>query len=39
MIARVDGRKPPEKGAKVNFAPKTGHVHLFSTTTGERLPT
>jgi len=39
VIARVDGRKPPEKGAQVNFAPKTGHVHLFSTTTGERLPT
>jgi multiple sugar transport system ATP-binding protein len=39
VIARVDGRKPPEKGAQVHFAPKTGHVHLFSTTTGERLPT
>ena len=39
VIARVDGRRPPEKGASVNFAPKPGHVHLFSTTTGERLPT
>jgi multiple sugar transport system ATP-binding protein len=39
VIARVDGRKPPEKGAQVNFAPKPGHVHLFSTSTGERLPT
>ena len=38
IIARVDGRKPPEKGATVNFAPKAGHLHLFSTTTGERLP-
>jgi multiple sugar transport system ATP-binding protein len=38
IIARVDGRKPPTKGEKVNFAPKQGHVHLFSTTTGERLP-
>ncbi len=37
VIARVDGRKPPEKGASVNFAPKPGHVHLFSTTSGERL--
>ena len=39
MIARVDGRKPPTKGETVNFAPKKGHVHVFSTTTGERLPT
>ncbi len=38
VIARVDGRKPPEKGATVNFAPKAGHLHLFSTTSGERLP-
>jgi multiple sugar transport system ATP-binding protein len=37
IIARVDGRRPPEKGATVYFAPKQGHVHLFSTTTGERL--
>ncbi len=39
VIARVDGRKPPEKGATVAFAPKPGHLHLFSTTSGERLPT
>jgi multiple sugar transport system ATP-binding protein len=39
IIARVDGRKPPEKSEQVFFAPKPGHVHLFSTTTGERLPT
>jgi multiple sugar transport system ATP-binding protein len=38
IIARVDGRKPPEKSEQVFFAPKPGHVHLFSTTTGERLP-
>jgi multiple sugar transport system ATP-binding protein len=38
VIARVDGRKPPEKGESVNFAPEPGHVHLFSTTSGERLP-
>ena len=37
VIARVDGRQPPEKGESVNFAPKQGHVHLFSTETGERL--
>ncbi len=39
VIARVDGRRPPTKGESVNFAPKKGHVHVFSTTTGERLPT
>jgi multiple sugar transport system ATP-binding protein len=39
VIARVDGRKPPGKGESVNFAPMPGHLHLFSTTTGERLPT
>jgi multiple sugar transport system ATP-binding protein len=38
IIARVDGRKPPKKGESVNFAPKQGHIHLFSTDTGERLP-
>jgi multiple sugar transport system ATP-binding protein len=37
IIARVDGRKPPEKGDSVNFAPKQGHIHLFSTESGERL--
>ena len=37
IIARVDGRKPPRKGETVAFAPKHGHVHLFSTATGERL--
>jgi multiple sugar transport system ATP-binding protein len=37
IIARVDGRKPPAKGETVHFAPKQGHLHLFSTETGERL--
>jgi multiple sugar transport system ATP-binding protein len=39
LIARVDGRRPPTKGEKVSFAPKQGHLHLFATDTGERLPT
>ena len=39
IIARVDGRRPPAKGETVYFAPTPGHVHLFSTTTGERLAT
>jgi multiple sugar transport system ATP-binding protein len=37
IVARVDGRRPPEKGATVNFTPKQGHVHLFDTDTGLRL--
>ena len=37
IIARVDGRKPPAKGEAVHFAPESGHLHLFSTSTGERL--
>ncbi len=37
VIARVDGRKPPTKGETIHLAPKQGHVHLFSTGTGERL--
>ncbi len=39
IIARVDGRRPPQKGEQVHFFPKQGHVHLFSTETGLRLPT
>jgi multiple sugar transport system ATP-binding protein len=37
IIARVDGRNPPQKGAVVNLAPRTGHVHIFNVTTGERI--
>jgi multiple sugar transport system ATP-binding protein len=37
VVARVDGRKPPEKGETVHFTPKQGHVHLFDTETGLRL--
>jgi len=37
VIARVDGRRPPEKGSTVHFTPKQGHVHLFDVTTGERI--
>ena len=38
VIARVDGRTPPQKGETVEFAPKPDHVHVFSTATGVRLP-
>ncbi|MDP9220262.1 MAG: TOBE domain-containing protein, partial [Actinomycetota bacterium] len=37
IIARVDGRKVPDKGEVVYFVPRAGHLHLFSTSTGERL--
>ncbi|MEJ5867568.1 sn-glycerol-3-phosphate ABC transporter ATP-binding protein UgpC [Pseudokineococcus sp. 5B2Z-1] len=37
IIARVDGRRPPEKGSTVHLAPKPDHVHLFSATDGHRL--
>ncbi|SDQ62394.1 ABC transporter ATP-binding protein [Quadrisphaera sp. DSM 44207] len=37
IIARVDGRRPPEKGAVVNLTPKQGHTHLFDTQDGHRI--
>jgi multiple sugar transport system ATP-binding protein len=37
IIARVDGRRPPEKGSVISLAPKSDHVHLFSTSDGRRL--
>jgi multiple sugar transport system ATP-binding protein len=37
IIARTDGRRPPENGSTVHFSPKPEHVHLFNTSTGVRL--
>jgi multiple sugar transport system ATP-binding protein len=37
IIARVDGRKPPEKGSVVHLAPQEGHMHLFRGDNGERI--
>jgi multiple sugar transport system ATP-binding protein len=37
VIARVDGRRPPEKGSTVHFTPKHGHVHLFDNNSGLRI--
>ncbi len=37
FIARVDGRRPPEKGQVVHLKPKQGHVHLFHPDSGLRL--
>jgi multiple sugar transport system ATP-binding protein len=37
VIARVDGRTPPDKGSVLHFAPRQGHLHLFAGDTGERI--
>jgi len=37
IMARVDGRNPPAMGSTVNLAPKSGHLHMFSVETGQRL--
>jgi multiple sugar transport system ATP-binding protein len=37
FIARVDGRRPPQKGETVYLAPKEGHIHMFNAETGERV--
>jgi len=37
IIARVDGRRPPEKGATISLAPNPGHIHLFDAQDGHRL--
>ena len=37
IVVRVDGRVPPEKGARIHVMPKADHVHYFDPSTGERL--
>ncbi len=37
IIARTDGRRPPERGTTVHLKPSGGHVHFFDLKTGERL--
>ncbi|MCA0437932.1 MAG: sn-glycerol-3-phosphate ABC transporter ATP-binding protein UgpC [Actinobacteria bacterium] len=37
IVVRVDGRVPPEKGARIHVLPKADHVHYFDPTTGLRL--
>ncbi len=37
IMARVDGRQPPERGSRVNLAPNPDHLHMFSIETGQRL--
>lgn len=37
FIARVDGRRPPEKGSTIYLAPAEGHIHMFDAENGQRL--
>jgi multiple sugar transport system ATP-binding protein len=37
FIARVDGRRPPEKGQTVYLRPREGHLHMFNAESGERM--
>jgi multiple sugar transport system ATP-binding protein len=37
FIARVDGRRPPEKGQTIYLKPRTGHLHMFNAESGERI--
>jgi multiple sugar transport system ATP-binding protein len=37
IIARVDGRRPPEKGSVLHLAPQEGHLHLFRADNGLRI--
>jgi multiple sugar transport system ATP-binding protein len=37
IIARTDGRRPPQKGSTIHFVPEQGHVHLFDSESGQRL--
>ena len=37
FVARVDPRRPPEKGEAVSIAPVQEHMHWFDTATGARL--
>lgn len=36
VVARADGRNPPQKGSRVRLHPEPGHVHFFGVD-GERL--
>ncbi len=37
VVARADGRHPPEKGSRVRLHPEPGHLHFFGTD-GHRIP-
>lgn len=37
LVVRVDGRSTPEKGAELHVVPRPGELHVFATSSGERL--
>ncbi|MPZ63049.1 MAG: sn-glycerol-3-phosphate ABC transporter ATP-binding protein UgpC [Propionibacteriales bacterium] len=37
LVARIDARRPPQKGTTVRLAVDTDRVHIFDTETGDRL--
>ena len=37
FIARVDGRRPPEKGQTIYLKPRQGHLHMFNAESGLRM--
>jgi len=37
VVARVDGRNPPQKGSRVRLHPEPGHLHFFGVD-GVRIP-
>jgi multiple sugar transport system ATP-binding protein len=37
FIARVDGRRPPEKGQTIWLKPRQGHLHMFNADSGLRM--
>ncbi|MDQ4006702.1 MAG: sn-glycerol-3-phosphate ABC transporter ATP-binding protein UgpC [Actinomycetota bacterium] len=37
LVARVDARKPPQRGAKIRLAVDPERLHLFSKSTGQRV--
>ncbi|MFI9204944.1 ABC transporter ATP-binding protein [Streptomyces sp. NPDC053048] len=37
LVVRVNGRNVPEKGSVLHVVPRPGELHVFSTTSGERL--
>ncbi|MCC3771357.1 ABC transporter ATP-binding protein [Streptomyces sp. UNOC14_S4] len=37
LVVRVNGRRVPEKGSLVRVVPRPGELHVFSTSSGERL--
>ncbi len=38
IVARVDSRRPPSKGETIHLTIRTGEEHMFSSRSGERLP-